>query len=67
MGNMNESYTVIISDRATDMLIQHVRFMAQISSSAADKLREEIVEAARSLEQLPERNFMVFRPDVTCK
>lgn len=62
MGNMNESYTVIISDRAADMLIQHVRFMAQISSSAADKLREEIVEAARSLEQLPERNSWFSDP-----
>jgi len=56
MSNINKLYTVIISDRATDMLIQHIRFMAQISPCAADKLRVEIIEAARSLECFPERN-----------
>ena len=38
----NSGYKVIISERAADMLIQHVRFMAQESPEAADKLRAEI-------------------------
>lgn len=48
MGNTNKLYEVIVSDRAADMLMQHVRFMAQISLQAADKLRAEIIEAAKS-------------------
>jgi hypothetical protein len=49
-------YKIIVSDRAIEMLMQHVRFMAQISLQAADKLRAEIIEAAKSLENFPERN-----------
>ena len=56
MDNKNKLYKVIISDRATDMLMQHVRFLAQVSPEAADKLRTEIIEAAKSLENFPERN-----------
>ena len=44
------------------MLIQHVRFMAQISLQAADKLRAEIIEAAKSLENFPERNSWLSDP-----
>jgi len=55
-------YKIIVSDRATDMLIQHVRFMAQISLQAADKLRAEIIEAAKSLENFPERNSWLSDP-----
>ena len=56
MDNKNKLYKVIISDRAADMLVQHVRFLAQISLQAAHKLRTEIIEAAKSLENFPERN-----------
>lgn len=62
MGNTNKLYKVIVSDRATDMLVQHVRFMAQISLQAADKLRAEIIEAAKSLENFPERNSWLSDP-----
>ena len=55
-------YKIIVSDRATEMLMQHVRFMAQISLQAADKLRAEIIEAAKSLENFPERNSWLSDP-----
>ena len=44
------------------MLVQHVRFMAQISLQAADKLRAEIIEAAKSLGDFPERNSWLSDP-----
>lgn len=62
MGNANKSYRVIVSDRAADMLMQHVRFMAQASLQAADKLRVEIIEAVKSLESFPERNSWLSDP-----
>jgi hypothetical protein len=55
-------YKIIVSDRAIEMLMQHVRFMAQISLQAADKLRAEIIEAAKSLENFPERNSWLSDP-----
>jgi len=62
MGNANKLYRVIVSDSATDMLMQHVRFTAQVSLQAADKLRTEIIEAAKSLESFPERNSWLSDP-----
>lgn len=62
MDNASKHDKVIISERATDMLIQHVRFMAQVSPEAADKLRAEIIEAPRSLQNLPERYLELFDP-----
>jgi hypothetical protein len=48
MDSANKLYAVIVSDRATNMLMQHLRFMAQVSVQAAEKLRAEIIEAAKS-------------------
>jgi plasmid stabilization system protein ParE len=62
MDSASKHYKVIISERAADMLIQHVRFMAQVSPEAADKLRVEIIEASRSLQSLPERNLELYDP-----
>jgi plasmid stabilization system protein ParE len=62
MDSASKHYKVIISERAADMLIQHVRFMAQVSPEAADKLRSEIIQASRSLQDLPERSLPLFEP-----
>ncbi|MBA1334317.1 MAG: hypothetical protein HPY66_2166 [Firmicutes bacterium] len=62
MGNANKLYRVIVSDSATDMLMQHMRFTAQVSLQAADKLRTEIIEAVKSLESFPERNSWLSDP-----
>ncbi|HYF84119.1 MAG TPA: type II toxin-antitoxin system RelE/ParE family toxin [Clostridia bacterium] len=62
MNSRNKFYSVVISDRAADMLVQHIRFTAQLSLEAADRLRVEIIEAAKSLEYFPERNPWLSDP-----
>jgi len=62
MDSASKHYKVLISQRAADMLIHLVRFMAQVSLEAADRLRVEIIEASRSLENLPERSLELFEP-----
>ena len=51
----NEKYTVIVSDRAKHMLGMHIRFMTQINKPAAAKIKEEIMNAMRSLQNMPYR------------
>jgi plasmid stabilization system protein ParE len=48
-------YRVLVSDRARQMLASHVRFPAQKSPSAARKVKNELMDAIRSLHQMPER------------
>ena len=48
-------YKVIVSDRARQMLAGHVRFLAQKSPSAARKVKNDLMDAIRSLDQMPER------------
>lgn len=48
-------YNVIISDRAKEMLGLHIRFLAQINRPAAAKLKKRLVEAMRSLQEMPQR------------
>jgi len=62
MGSRDKLYTVIVSDRAADMLLEHLRFIAQASIEAADRLRMEIIEAVKSLEQFPDRNPWLSDP-----
>ena len=50
-----KKYSVIIHDSATEMLIEHVRFMAQVSETAALRLVDEFYISAKSLENMPER------------
>lgn len=62
MGKTKNFYKVVISHRAADMLLHHVRFVAQVSSQAADHLREEIIEAMKSFKDFPERNMNLTDP-----
>jgi plasmid stabilization system protein ParE len=48
-------YKVIVSDRARQMLAGHVRFLAQKSPTAARKIKNDLLDAIRSLHQMPER------------
>ena len=48
-------YKVTVSDRSRQMLASHVRFLAQKSPSAARKIKNELLEAIRSLKEMPER------------
>ena len=59
----DKKYKVIVSDRAKRMLGTHIRFMAQVNKDAAKTKKQELMEAMRSLERMPQR-FPFF--NVTC-
>lgn len=50
-----EKYSVIISDRAKNMLGVHLRFIARVNKDAALKTKEDLMKAMRSLQQMPQR------------
>ncbi len=54
MGQQNK-YRVIVSERATQMLIFHAAFLAQASPEAAERLTVEFGKTANSLEMMPQR------------
>lgn len=62
MSSVDKRYHVIISERAREMLLQHARFLAQVTTQAADKLRMDVVEAAKSLQEFPERGSWLTDP-----
>ena len=51
----DKKYKVIVSDRAKRMLGTHIRFMAQVNKDAVKTKRQELMEAMRSLECMPQR------------
>ena len=57
-------YTVIISDRAKQMLGQHVYFLKQVNKKAAAELKKRFLEEFRSLESFPQR-YPFFSADFT--
>ncbi len=48
-------HNVVVLKRAWQMLGAHMRFLAKVSPEAAQKTRETLVEAIRSLDVMPER------------
>ena len=48
-------YHVIVSQRATQMLVSHAAFLAQVSPEAAERLTVEFEKTANSLEIMPQR------------
>lgn len=62
MDTESRQYEVIISDEATQMLLSHVRFLAQVSESAAIRLINAFQENASSLSQFPQRNPWLVDP-----
>ncbi len=56
MENANEEYNVIVSQLAAEMLLTHVRFLANVGEESAEKLIEEFGNCAKSLEVFPDRN-----------
>ena len=48
-------YHVIVSERATQMLVSHAAFLAQVSPEAAERLTAEFEKTANSLEIMPQR------------
>lgn len=59
----HESYKVVISKRATQQLVDHAAFAAQLDEKLAYKLVSDFRQAAASLEHFPFRN-PVMRSDV---
>jgi len=55
MDSEDKEYTVVIQDPATGMLLEHARFLAQVSENAAYRLVDEFYNNAKSLEHMPER------------
>lgn len=51
----SKKYKVIVSDRAKRMLGIHIRFMVQVNKEAAAAKKKEIMNAMRSLCQMPQR------------
>ena len=51
----DKKYKVIVSDRAKRMLGTHIRFMAQVNKDAAKTKKQELMEAMRFLERMPQR------------
>ncbi len=52
----NKLYTVKITETAWEMLIFHVRFLANVNVPAANRLIDTFVETADSLAVMPEHN-----------
>ena len=51
----DKKYKVIVSDKAKRMLGTHIRFMAQVNKDAVKTKKQELMEAMRSLERMPQR------------
>ncbi len=55
MAAQEKKYKVIFSTKATQMLVAHAAFLAQVSEQAAERLVMLVEAAARSLETMPHR------------
>ncbi|MDC3418184.1 type II toxin-antitoxin system RelE/ParE family toxin [Aquibacillus salsiterrae] len=64
MEKADKRYTVIISDKATEMLVSHTRFLTNVSNEGAEKLIEDFTVSAKSLESIPERNPLLSDPSI---
>ena len=53
MDTESKQYEVVISDEATQMLLSHVRFLAQVNESAAIRLINDFQESASSFWSTP--------------
>lgn len=62
MSRGNDLYKVVVSVEATQMLVSHSRFLAQVSGTAALNLIAEFEIKAKSLETFPERNPWLSNP-----
>lgn len=56
MENEAKKYTVIVSEKAAEMLVFHARFLANVSEKATQKLIEDFTASVKSLETIPDRN-----------
>lgn len=52
----SNGYTIIVSEKATEMLVDRARFLANVSEDAAINFIEGYKQEAKSLELFPERS-----------
>ncbi len=64
MSNAGKDYQVIVSERAAELLVGHIRFVARVSQKAADDLRKKIMKSAKTLEEFPERGSWLIDPNL---
>ncbi len=50
-----KKYNVIVSEKAKQQLGTHITFMAKVNKKAAREKKAQIVQAIRSLSEMPER------------
>ena len=50
-----QTYTVIVSDRAKRMLASHIRFLANVNKDAALDKKKQLILEIRNLSKLPHR------------
>ncbi len=62
MSNDGIKYQIIVSERAAEMLVSHIRFVARVSQQEAEDLRKKIIESAKTLEEFPERESWLADP-----
>jgi len=55
MDDANRIYDVLITDTAWAQMIEHARFLANISEDAANRFIDEFVDKSGALAQMPER------------
>ena len=55
MIDEQKQYTIVIHDKAAQMLYAHIRFVANVSIPAARKLRTTLYDAIASLKEMPRR------------
>lgn len=60
MEEADKQYKVIVSKRATEMLVAHTAFLAKASKSAAQQLVKSFRQATASLEKFPQRCPWLF-------
>ena len=53
---MESSYSVVVSERAAQMLVSHASILANVNVEAANRLTSEFVETANSLRNMPQRH-----------
>ena len=58
----SDKYTVIVSEKAKNMLCSHMLFLSRVSIKAAKEKQAEIKSALKSLESMPQR-FPFFNED----
>jgi plasmid stabilization system protein ParE len=51
-----DEYEVILSEAARQMLIEHIRFLAQADADTARKIKELLMDSIRSLTRFPARH-----------